>query len=34
MKDPEKDVLDQYQITKLPALIVMMVDNEADNEKT
>lgn len=30
MKDPEKDVIEQYQIKKLPALIVMINDKDAE----
>lgn len=26
MKDPEKEVVEQYQLKKIPALIIMMID--------
>ena len=34
MKDPERDVMEQYQIKKLPALIVMIVDRYSQKAPT
>jgi hypothetical protein len=34
MKDPEKELLDKYKVTKLPALLVMIADRSESSEPT